>query len=170
MNIKEALEYWIELLKTNKIEDPILKTKILLLNAINKPKEYLIINEQKEIENEEVNTYKSFIELACKKIPLQYITKHQEFMALDFYVDEGVLIPQPDTEILVEEVLNIIKKEKSINVLDLCTGSGVIAIAVKKNINSVNVTATDISKKALDIAKLNAKNNDTDISFVFSDL
>lgn len=170
MNIKQALEYGIDLLKTNKIEEPILKTKILLSKALEKPKEYLLINETEEIEKEKLNIYKEYIDLICSFIPLQYITKNQEFMGLDFYVDERVLIPQPDTEILVEEVINITKANTNIKILDLCTGSGAIAIALKKNLQKTRITATDISKKALDIAKKNSKNNNTDINFICSDL
>ena len=110
--------------------------------------------------------------------PLQYITHYQEFMKLDFYVDENVLIPQPDTEILVEEVLNKIKEIKQqkrknsgcIKILDLCTGSGAIAISIKKYEQDVEMYASDISKKALDIAKQNAIENDVNIEFIQSDM
>ena len=104
-------------------------------------------------------------------IPIQYITNIQEFMKLDFYVDENVLIPQPDTEILVEEVIKYYK-DTTCKVLDLCTGSGAIGISIAKYIEDSNVMATDISNKALQIAKLNAEKNlvHKKMEFVESDL
>lgn len=104
-------------------------------------------------------------------MPLQYITNEQEFMKLKFYVDENVLIPQPDTEILVEQIINDYK-EKEVKILDLCTGSGAIAISLAKYIKKSIVTATDISNKALQIAKLNAEKNlcHTRIKFMLSDM
>ena len=94
-------------------------------------------------------------------------------MGLDFFVDENVLIPQPDTEILVEEVLKISKLyNKKINILDLCTGSGAIAVSLAKYIKDVNIIATDISENAIEIAEKNAiKNNaENKIKFVVSDM
>lgn len=91
--------------------------------------------------------------------PLQYITNQQEFMKLNFYVDENVLVPRPDTEILVEEVIEIVKKQKKEQILDLCTGSGAIGISIAKYVASSNVVLADISKEALQVAKKNAKQN-----------
>ena len=107
MNIKQALEYGIELLKENNIDEPILKTRILLANILNKTKEYLMVHELDKLDEELVVTFKEDISKLCKNIPIQYITNKQEFMGLEFYVDENVLIPQPDTEILVEETIKI---------------------------------------------------------------
>lgn len=92
-------------------------------------------------------------------------------MKLQFYVDENVLIPQPDTEMLVEQVINE-NKNKDINILDLCTGSGAIGISIAKYIEKSNITATDISCKALQIAKLNAEKNlvHKKIEFILSDM
>lgn len=90
---------------------------------------------------------------------MQYITNQQEFMKLNFYVDENVLVPRPDTEILVEEVIKIVKKQKKEQILDLCTGSGAIGISIAKYVASSNVVLADISKEALQVAKKNAKQN-----------
>ena len=107
MNIKQALEYGIELLKENNIAEPILKSRIVLANIWDKSKEYLMVHELEELDNEVIVLFKEGIAKLCKHVPIQYITNKQEFMGLEFYVDENVLIPQPDTEILVEEVIRI---------------------------------------------------------------
>jgi len=109
MNIKQILKYGIKRLKENGIKDPILKSKIVLSNIIKKNKEYLIIHEDEELDIEILSKYFRNIERICKNEPIQYIIKKQEFMGIEFYVNKDVLIPQPDTEILVEEVINICK-------------------------------------------------------------
>lgn len=109
MDIKQALEYGIELLKENNIDEPILKTRIILANILGESKEYLIIHEKEELSKEVEELYIANMQKLCNDIPLQYITNKQEFMGLEFYVDENVLIPQPDTEVLVEEVIDICK-------------------------------------------------------------
>ena len=174
MNIKEILEFGINKLKENNIKDPIFKSKILLANTLNKSKEYLLINEQEVLEEENVSKYTENIEKLCKNIPLQYLTNKQEFMGLDFFVNENVLIPQPDTEILVEEVIDICKNEykdkEKICILDLCTGSGCIGISIEKKINNSKVILSDISNQALDVAKNNSIKHDTKLEIIQSDL
>lgn len=103
--------------------------------------------------------------------PIQYITNEQEFMKLKFYVDENVLIPQPDTEIIVEKIIDEFK-DKEVKILDLCTGSGAIAISLAKYIKRSKIFATDISNKAIQIAKLNAEKNlvHKKIDFILSDM
>lgn len=155
MNIKQALEYGIELLKENNIDEPILKTRIILVNILSESKEYLIIHEKEELSKEVEELYIANIQKLCNDIPLQYIINRQEFMGLEFYVDENVLIPQPDTEILVEEVIDISKREGKKNILDLCTGSGAIGISIANSISECNITLSDISKDALEVAKEN---------------
>lgn len=103
-----------------------------------------------------------------KHRPLQYILGTQEFMGLMFYVDENVLIPRQDTEGLVEKVLSLTRGTEK--VLDLCTGSGCIAISLKKHKNTLQVSAVDISSKALQVAKKNAENLQADVTFIESDL
>ena len=107
MNIKHLLEYGIELLKENNIDEPILKTRIILANILNQTKEYLMVHELEEVDEDLVKLFKENISKLCNHVPIQYITNKQEFMGLEFYVDENVLIPQPDTEILVEETIKI---------------------------------------------------------------
>ena len=165
MNIKQLLEYGIKLLKENNIDEPILKTRILLANILNQAKEYLIVHELEGLKEELVKIFKQDIEKVCKHIPIQYITKKQEFMGLEFYVDENVLIPQPDTEILIEEVIDLCvgvalqgDPDKNIKILDLCTGSGAIGLSIVKNIENCEVTLSDISTDALKVAIQNYNN------------
>lgn len=155
MNIKQTLEYGIELLRQNNIDEPILKSRIILANILNKNKEYLMVHELEELDEDLVNLFKEHIAKLYNNIPIQYITNKQEFMGLEFYVDERVLIPQPDTEILVEEVTDIAKKYGKIKILDLCTGSGAIGISTVKNIENCEMTLSDISADALRVAEQN---------------
>lgn len=170
MNIQEMQKYCIDKLRENNIEEYNLKAKLLICKAINKPKEYLIIHDKEELAEDKILEIKSNINKIIGGYPIQYITGNQEFMGLDFVVNENVLIPQPDTEILVEEVIEIARNMKKSKILDLCTGSGVIAVALKKNIEKSEVSASDISFKALKVAKINAKNNNVHVDFIESDL
>ena len=172
MNIEEILKKEINNLKQNNIENSTLKAKILLANILNVKKEYLLIHSEEEIKQEDKIKYENCIKELIKGKPLQYITNKQEFMGLDFYVDENVLIPQPDTEILVEKAIEIAETTQKNKILDMCTGSGCIAISLAKNINNVQITAVDISNSALNVANKNAINNNVEnkIKFINSDM
>lgn len=159
MTIHDVLKLNITKLKEHNIEEPILKAKILLAFVLCKTKEYLLINQNEEINKDIIKIYETNIEKIINGFPIQYITNKKEFMGLDFFVNESVLIPRNDTEILVEESLNIIKKHNMHEILDLCTGSGAIAVSIAKNIENAKIIATDISEEALKIAKKNAIQN-----------
>ena len=170
MQIKEVMRKGMIKLKTNNIEEPNLKSRLLMQYILNRPREYLLVHDDKELTlRQEVNYFKAIKKL-IEGIPLQHITHRQEFMKLMFYVDENVLIPRPDTEILVEEVIKIAKKINAKKILDLCTGSGAIAISLAKYIEGSQITATDISRKALSIAKLNAVNNNVEDKITFDEI
>lgn len=115
-----------------------------------------------------LETLKEYVEKRLTNMPVQYIVNKAYFCGLPLYVDENVLIPRFDTEVLVEEVLNLGDKNKKI--LDVCTGSGAIAIALKKLGKFERVDALDISEEALKIAKKNAKALECDINFLKSDM
>ena len=172
MTIKETIRKGMIILKTNNITEPNIKSRLIMQFVLNKPREYLVVYDKEKLTlRQEVNYFKAIKKL-CNGIPIQHITNRQEFMKMTFFVDENVLIPRPDTEILVEEVIKIAKKINAKKILDLCTGSGAIAISLAKYIDKSNITAVDISSKALNVAKLNAKNNEVEdrITFVESDL
>lgn len=170
MKIKDLLKLGMEALNTSGIEEANLKCKILLTSLLRVRKEYLVIHNLDEVPENIVANFKNKLEELKNGKPIQYITNKQEFMGLDFYVNENVLIPQPDTEMLVEEAINVAKQNVTKSILDICTGSGAIAIALKKNLDSVQVTASDISVEALEVAKENAKNNEVEINFICSDM
>ena len=170
MTIKQAITKGMIMLKSNNVESPKLKARLLLQYVLDKPRQYIIVYDNKEIDKQQQWQYFVNIEKLTKGIPLQHITHRQEFMKMDFFVDENVLIPRPDTEILVEEVIKIAQKYNSPRILDLCTGSGAIAISLKKFVPNADITAVDISEKALEIAQKNAKKLETKINFLKSDL
>ena len=170
MTIREALTKGMIILKSNNIETPKLKARLLLQYILKKDRQYLIIYDNKEIEKKEQWEYFVNIEKIANGVPLQHITHTQEFMKMDFFVNENVLIPRPDTEILVEEVINLAKKIDNPKILDLCTGSGAIAISIAKNVPSAEVLAIDISEKALEVAKKNSHKLQAKVKFEKSNL
>ena len=159
MKIEEVLKEGKRILNENDIEDANLIARILLEFILDMDRSEIIIKQEQEVEKENEEKYKNLIEKIVQGIPLQYITNNQEFMKLNFYVDENVLIPQPDTEILVEEVIKIAKKEAKEKILDICTGSGCIGISLAKAMQNAKITMSDISKNAIEIAKKNSKEN-----------
>lgn len=168
MKIKEALYACINNLKENNIDEAHSKARRLLAFTLNVPKEYLIINNEKELSKQDFEYYKNYITRLINGEPIQYIIGKQEFMGIEFNVNKDVLIPQPDTEILVEETIKIAKEYNKPKVLDLCTGSGAIAVSIKKYIQEAEVFASDISIKALQLARIN--NIDNNINFIESNL
>lgn len=170
MNLKELLNEGKKQLN-NEIEDSNIILKILVERVFKIKKEQIVLFWDNELKEEDIQSFFRDIKKINEGVPVQYITNTQEFMKLNFYVDENVLIPQPDTEILVEEVIKYYKNTEC-KVLDLCTGSGAIGISLAKFIDNSKVTASDISIKALQIAKLNAEKNlvHKKMEFIESDL
>lgn len=158
VNIKELYNYGRENIKRNQIDDYDIIAKLIIEHVCKIDKNTILIHEEDEVDRDKCFTYKECIEKICNGIPVQYVTNKQEFMGLNFYVDENVLIPQPDTEILVEEVINEYK-DKECLIMDLCTGSGAIGISLAKYIENSRIVASDISERAIQISKLNAENN-----------
>ena len=168
MKINEILKQSISKLIENKVEEPILKARRLLAFVLNVKKEYLITHNQDEIKEEQVEQFKQCIKEIINGKPIQYILGYQEFMGIRFEVNESVLIPQPDTEILVEKVIEIGKRLTEPHILDLCTGSGAIAVALSKKLPQSKIVASDVSEKALNVAKENDKVKK--IEFILSDM
>ena len=212
LNIRELKMLGIKKLIENNIEEPTMKINILLQFIFRMSKTELLVNDYKIVEDDKIKTVFQYINELIEGMPIQYITNHQEFMGLDFYVDKNVLIPQPDTELLVEKAIYRLKKiatksqledninvnkEENINnnfklanlqikcdeirVLDLCTGSGAIAVAIAYYLNKIMegkkiiIYASDVSKDALKVAKKNAEkilcnNKNVYIEFIESNM
>jgi len=129
-----------------------------------------VLNPEKRVTESEMLKIHFAIGELKKQMPIQYILEKAEFYGLLFYVDENVLIPRPETEELVEWVLEICGQEANLNVLDIGTGSGCIAISIKKNLLSGKVWVMDVSPLALEVAKRNAVSNDVEIHFLQQDI
>ena len=151
---------------------PRLDVETLLQKVLNVDRLYILLNLDKSLSKEEENLFNKFIEERLNNRPIAYIVGNREFMGLDFYVQEGVLIPRPDTEVLVEEVIEIAKNKEDINILDIGTGSGAITVSLAKYLENAKITSVDISEIALEIGRKNAILNEVDdrITFVKSDL
>ncbi len=158
MNLKDLLMHGKEYLKENNIDEWNFIAKILVEHVLHVDRNTLAIHSEDEIDNNKFKEYNKLLKKIADGIPVQYITNNQEFMKLNFYVDENVLIPQPDTEIVVQEVIDSFK-DKECKILDLCTGSGAIGISLAKYISNSSIFASDISSRAIQIAKLNAEKN-----------
>lgn len=172
MTIVEAIKKGMIELKNANIESPKLKSRLLMQFILNKPRQYVIVNDMKQLNLGEEKKYFESIAEMRQGIPLEHITHQKEFMKLNFFVDENVLIPRQDTEILVEEVIKIAQKTNAKKILDLCTGSGAIAVSLAKYLPQSEIVAIDISNDALKIAKKNAINNEVQnqITFISSDM
>jgi len=146
------------------------EAEILLSYFLEMNRSEIYLNSNRILKDIEKKQLEENIQKRINKIPLQYITKHQEFMGMDFLVESGVLIPRPETEILVEEVIKRLKNYKCSNILevaDLGTGTGIIAVSIAKNIEDIIIYATDISKKSLQIALKNAQKHDCKDKIIF---
>lgn len=172
MTIREAITKASIKLKTQNIDSPKQKARLLMQYVLHKNRQYLIVYDEKKLTPNQEERYFEGVSRMLQGIPLQHITHLQEFMKMNFYVNKDVLIPRQDTEVLVEEVIKIAKRINAKKILDLCTGSGAIAISLAKYIENSQITATDISEKALYIAEKNAieQKVDRQIAFLQSDL
>ena len=170
MTLKEAYEYGQEQLKKAEIDDAILDAWYLLEHVTGVSRAIYFLDMNKQVSSEQEKQYRECVETRATHIPLQHITGVQEFMGLEFSVNEHVLVPRQDTEVLVESVLEIL--EPGMKVLDMCTGSGCILISLLKlcGLVDVNGIGADISKEALKVATRNAQKLGVDAQFLHSDL
>jgi len=166
----QALKIISKLFKNEGIINSEREAEILLSYSLEMSRSGIYLNFNKALKDIEKKQLDKKIKKRIDKIPLQYITKHQEFMGMDFLVEKGVLIPRPETEILVEEVIKRLKNYKcsnNLDVADLGTGTGVIAVSIAKFIDNITIYATDISKKSLQIALKNAQKHDCKDKILF---
>jgi len=151
-------------------DTPFLDSSVLLSYASGLSREQLFACYPEEISEEFYNKFMSLIEKRLKGLPVSYIRNQKEFYGRDFYVDERVLVPRPDTECIIDKALQLMPQRNNLNILDLCTGSGCIAITMKLEQPDLTVTASDVSSDALDVAGSNAEYQSADISFIESSL
>jgi release factor glutamine methyltransferase len=162
MTIRETILQGSSVLKTAGIESPSLDSSLLLAHVLNVSRSVLISKDNESISDEAFSLFQSLLERRKNGECTAYILGEKEFWGLEFFVNPSVLVPRADTEILVEAAIEQLKEQltqkgKPVRVLDLCTGSGAVAIAIKHEMGDVEVHAADISYNALDIAKKNAE-------------
>ncbi|MPW25396.1 peptide chain release factor N(5)-glutamine methyltransferase [Alkalibaculum sp. M08DMB] len=173
ITISELLINSTKLLRENNNASPRLDAEVMLGHLLNVERSYFIIHSDVLLEDKEVLKYKEMMFRRLQGEPIAYIIGHQEFMGLNFLINNHVLIPRPDTEKLVEYVIDYCKNmsDKILNILDIGTGSGAIALSIGKNIHDCTLTLVDISENALRVAKINAEKLkiSSKVKFVLSD-
>ncbi len=156
-SINKVLNFAYKSLLSSKLKNSKIDAEILLCHVLRKDLKYLILNPDYILDNEKSALYKNLINRRKLNEPVAYILKRKEFWKNNFYVNKNVLIPRPDTEILIEETLKLVKEYQNKKILDIGTGSGCLIISILKELHNVKGVAIDVSKKALKVAKINAK-------------
>ena len=155
--LKEALNQARVSLQTRNIEDASFESELLLRHTLKITRAQLYANPDRILTREEETTFWVFVKRRLNLEPLAYIARSREFYGLSFYVDHRVLIPRPETELLVEETIKSAQNYPSLTIADIGTGAGAIAISLALNLPQAKIYATDISKPALEVARINAE-------------
>ena len=161
-NIISVLTKSKNILKKSNIPSASLDSELLLSSSLNMSREHLFMNHNEKINDDQLKKFYNLLDRRKKKEPIAYILNKKEFWNNSFYVNKNVLIPRPDTEILIEEILKNYSKNDTLSVLDIGTGSGCIVLSLLKLFKNFKGVAIDISKKALNVAKYNAKMHQLD--------
>ena len=156
MNIYSAMIQGAKILKEGFIKSPILDSEILMTKAIKKDRKYILLNSKRVLEIDDLNTFDKLIKERSNGKPIAYLTNKKFFWKSEFTVSDDVLIPRPDTELIVEKVLDLTVDKKKLNILEIGVGSGCILLSILKERKSFYGTGIDISKSCLNISKLNA--------------
>ena len=157
MDIRETLNKGISILKRNKVLTPQLDSEILLSKSINKDKKHIILNPKEVLNFKKLKKFDDLIKRRAKGEPIAYLTNKKEFWNDEFFVNNDVLIPRSDTEIIIEQVLKIYSKKSKAQILDIGTGSGCIILSIIKERPNFYGTGIDISKKSINVSKFNTK-------------
>jgi release factor glutamine methyltransferase len=175
--IKDLLEVTSNYLQEKGVDSPRLSAEVLLALQLKVDRVKLYLNFDQPLHEREIADYRELIKRRLNREPIQYITGVQEFWSLDFEVGPQVLIPRPETELLVEQVVSLrdekrLTKNENLRILDLGTGSGVLAIVIAREFGGASVWASDMSAEALALAKINAKKHGVEerIEFLLSDV
>ena len=172
MNIENILTQAFKELSNSNIKNANLDCEVLLSNIINKDREYVILNPKKNLDKKYIDIFNNLIDRRKKSEPIAYLINKKEFWKETFYIDKNVLIPRPDTEHIVEEVLKLSQNNSKSHVLDIGTGSGCILLSILKERKNFIGTGIDISKKCIKVSKYNAKRLELDnrTKFYISDV
>ena len=158
MKIYNAINKASELLKESGIISSKLDSEILISKVLGAERSNIILNISKELTEKEISIYNKLIQQRCKRKPIAYLTKKKEFWKYEFYVSKNVLIPRPDSELIVEKVLEFTKNKQSKNLLEIGVGSGCIILSILKEKNNFYGTGIDISKKSIQTCRINSDN------------
>ena len=158
MNIRQAILNAHKVLSKNQIKSAGIDCEILLSKVLQKDRKYVILNSDKELNEKNISDFKDLIIKRSLSKPVAYLTGMKDFWKYSFFVSDQTLIPRPDTEILIENVLKITKRKSKLNILDVGTGSGCILLSILKDRSDFYGTGIDISKDCIDISRINAKN------------
>ena len=157
MNIQSALTEGLNILKNKSILSAKLDSEILMAKALGKKREYIILNNDKIIKEQNLEYFKKLVQERATRKPIAYLLNKKSFWNSEFYVNKNTLIPRPDTEIILEQILKFTKNKNYLNILDIGVGSGCILLSVLKERKNFYGTGIDISRNSLDICKMNAK-------------
>ena len=157
MNIQTLLNQASKILYNSSNRSSKLDSEILLSKIIKKNRQYLILNSNEEVKKENIKSFDCLVKRRKRGEPIAYLINKKEFWKQNFYINQNVLIPRPDTELLVEETLKLFNVNSKINILDIGTGSGCILLSILKERRNFFGTGIDISKKAINVARFNAK-------------
>ncbi len=156
MNINSAIINGAKVLKDNSISNPFLDSEILMAKAIDKDRKYVLLNSKRPIDIDDLNIFQKLIKKRSLGKPIAYLTNKKFFWNSEFLVSNDTLIPRPDTELIIEKVLELTCHKKNISILEIGIGTGCILLSILKERKTFYGTGIDISKSCLNISKLNA--------------
>ena len=157
MNINLAINEGLKILNSKFIPNPLLDAEILMAKTLKKDRKYIILNNKEDLDDKNLKYFNKLIKERASYKPIAHLINKKFFWNNEFFVNKNTLIPRPDTEVIVEQVLKLTKHKNVMNILDIGVGSGCILLSILKERKNFYGTGIDISKNALDICKINAK-------------
>ena len=158
MDIQSAINEGENILKSKFIETAKLDTELLMSKAINRDRKYIILNNKKKVDEKQLKIFRNLILKRSDRKPIAYLTNKKFFWKSEFLVDNNILIPRPDTELIIDQVLKFTKHKNNLNVLDIGVGSGCILVSILKEKLNFYGTGIDVSKNCINISRINAIN------------
>jgi release factor glutamine methyltransferase len=158
MDIQSAINEGENILKSKFIETAKLDTELLMSKAINRDRKYIILNNKKKVDEKQLKIFRNLIQKRSDRKPIAYLTNKKFFWKSEFLVDNNILIPRPDTELIIDQVLKFTKHKNNLNVLDIGVGSGCILVSILKEKLNFYGTGIDVSKNCINISRINAIN------------